>query len=164
MELRRVRKSEARRLRELRLRALRDAPDAFATTVEQAQERPPQHWEDFAVKSEVAATQVTLVVVDDARWLAMTSCFLDEEVPHAAWLVQMWVEPESRGLGLGRRLVEAAADWARARGVTRLKTSVSEGNAAAEALYEAVGFHPTGERGRLASNPSVAEVGLIREL
>ena len=164
MELRRIRKSEAGPLRELRLRALRDAPHAFATTAEQAQERPPQHWEDFAAKSEVAETQVTLVVVDDARWLAMTSCFLDEEDRHAAWLVQMWVAPESRGLGLGRRLVEAAAEWARARGVTRLKTSVSEGNVAAEALYKAVGFRPTGERGQLASNPSVAEVGLIREL
>lgn len=164
MELRRIRKHEAARVRELRLRALRDAPGAFATSFERAQERPLQHWEDFAVKSEMAETQVTLVVVDDARWLAMTSCFLDKQEPHTAWLVQMWVEPESRGRGLGRRLVEAAADWARARGVTRLKTSVSEGNASAEALYEAVGFHPTGARGRLASNPSVAEVGLIRHL
>ena len=164
MELRRIGKHEGARLRELRLRALRDAPHAFATTFEQAQARPPQHWEDFAVKSEVAETQVTLVVVDDARWLAMASCFLDDQEPHTAWLVQMWVEPESRGLGLGRRLVEAAADWARARGVTRLKTSVSEGNAAAEALYEAVGFRPTGERAPLASNPSVAEIGLTREL
>jgi GNAT superfamily N-acetyltransferase len=143
---------------------LRDAPHAFATSFEQAQDRPLQHWEDFAVKSEVAETQVTLVVTDGARWRAMTSCFLGEQEPHTARLVQMWVEPESRGLGLGRQLVEAAADWARARGVTRLKTSVSEGNAAAEALYEAVGFHPTGERDRLASDPSVAEVGLLRHL
>ena len=164
MELRRIRKHDAARLRELRLRALRDAPHAFATSFERAQERPPHHWEDFAAKSEVAETQVTLVVVDDARWLAMSSCFLDEQDPHTAWLVQMWVDPESRGLGLGRRLVEATVDWARARGVTWLKTSVSEGNAAAEALYKAVDFHPTGERGRLASNPSVAEVGLIRHL
>ena len=164
MELRRIRKHEAVRLRELRLRALRDAPHAFATSFERAQDRPPQHWEDFAVKSEVAESQVTLVVVDDARWLAMTSCFLDKQDPNTAWLAQMWVEPESRGLGLGRRLVEAAADWARARGVTRLKTSVSEDNVAAEALYKAVGFHPTGERGRLASNPSVEEVNLIRHL
>jgi GNAT superfamily N-acetyltransferase len=151
-------------LRELRLRALRDAPYAFATSFERAQEKPLQHWEDFAVKSEMGETQVTLVVIDDAHWRAMASCFLEEQEEHTAWLVQMWVEPESRGLGLGRRLVEAAADWASARGVTRLKTSVSEGNAAAEALYEAAGFHPTGERSRLASNPSVAEVGLIRHL
>ena len=164
MELRRIRKHESARLRELRLRALRDAPHAFATSFERAQDRSRQHWEDFAVKSEVAETQVTLVVVDDARWVAMASCFLDEQDPHTAWLVQMWVEPESRGLGLARLLVEAAADWARARGVTRLKTSVSEGNAAAQALYKAVGFHPTGERRQLASNPSVVEVGLIRHL
>ena len=46
----------------------------------------------------------------------------------------MWVDPTARGLGLGPLLVEAVADWARERGVTQRKASVTKGNAAA-ALY-----------------------------
>lgn len=164
MEVRRLRKGEGLRLRELRLRALHDAPHAFATSFEKARVRAPQHWEEFAIKSEVAETQVTFVVVDQPRWLAMTSGFLDENDPHTAHLMQMWVEPGSRGLGLGRRLVQAVVGWARERGATRLKTSVSEGNAAPLALYQAVGFRPTGERRPLASNSSLTEVGLVLDL
>jgi GNAT superfamily N-acetyltransferase len=78
--------------------------------------------------------------------------------------VQMWVAPESRGHGLGRQLVEAVADWARKRGMTRIKTSVTEGNHAAESLYTAAGFLPTGELRPLRSNPSLSEVALARDL
>jgi GNAT superfamily N-acetyltransferase len=151
-------------LRELRLRALSEAPYAFATSFDAAAARSAQHWEDFALKSEAAETQVTFVVVGEEAWLAMASVFLNLDEPGGAQMVQMWVDPESRGLGLGRLLVDAVADWARERGVTRLKASVTEGNHAAEALYEAVGFLPTGEQQPLSSNPSLTEVVLARDL
>lgn len=160
----RLRQGEGARLRELRLRALSDAPYAFATSLKAAEGRSAEHWEDFALKSEAAETQVTFVVVADRTWLGMASAFLQPDEPGTAEMVQMWVEPRSRGLGLGRRLVDAVADWARKRGVTRLKASVTEGNVAAESLYAAVGFRPTGEQRALASNPSLREVGLARGL
>ena len=47
MRLRRIREGDAAPLRELRLRALREAPDAFATTFEQASAWPPEHWETW---------------------------------------------------------------------------------------------------------------------
>lgn len=164
LTIRRLRAGEAAPLRELRLRALRDAPHAFATSFAAAEARPAEHWEDFAVKSEVAETQVTFIVAGDRDWVGMASAFVDPDDAGTAQLVQMWVAPESRGQGLGRRLVEAVADWARERGVAQLKTSVTEGNDAAESLYAAVGFLPTGERHPLPSNPSLNEVGLARHL
>ena len=36
---------EIERLRAIRLRALREAPDAFGTTLEEAEARPPEDWE-----------------------------------------------------------------------------------------------------------------------
>ena len=104
LAIRRLRAGEGARLRELRLRALSDAPYAFATSLAAAEARPAEHWEDFALKSEAAETQVTFIVAGDRMWLGMASAFVDLDDPHTAQLVQMWVAPESRGQGSGAGL------------------------------------------------------------
>jgi ribosomal protein S18 acetylase RimI-like enzyme len=53
----------------------------------------------------------------------------------------MWVSPKARGRGVGDRLIGAVVEWARA-----VTLAVSEGNAAATALYRRHGFVDTGER------------------
>ena len=75
---------------------------------------------------------------------------------HKALLLGMYVEPELRGQGLGRQLVEALLAEARRRdGLRQIALTVTEGNAAAEALYQRSGFSRFGleplavlERGR----------------
>lgn len=51
------------------------------------------------------------------------------------------VDPQSRGLGLGRRLVEKAIELARTRGSKRLALEVRADNAPARALYARLGFN-----------------------
>ena len=55
----------------------------------------------------------------------------------------MWVAPELRGSGVGRRLVEAIVDWALARGAARVCLCVESGNAEARRLYERCGLGRT---------------------
>lgn len=50
------------------------------------------------------------------------------------------VDPEARGLGLGRALLRRLLAALRGAGATRIGLEVREGNAAAIALYEAHGF------------------------
>jgi ribosomal protein S18 acetylase RimI-like enzyme len=50
------------------------------------------------------------------------------------------VFPDQRGTGLGRRLMSAAADEARARGARRLTLHVLGRNDRARALYSSLGF------------------------
>jgi RimJ/RimL family protein N-acetyltransferase len=57
------------------------------------------------------------------------------------------VAADERGRGVGRRLMEAAIDWARAVGIEKLVLSVYPHNEAAIALYRSLGFV---EEGRLA--------------
>lgn len=60
---------------------------------------------------------------------------------HKATLFGMMVPEAARGRGIGRALVEAALALARARGgVLLVNLTVTEGNAAAQALYERCGF------------------------
>jgi ribosomal protein S18 acetylase RimI-like enzyme len=56
------------------------------------------------------------------------------------WLEDLFVDPEARGSGLGRALVEAAFARARERGCARVDLDVNEANPEALALYESLGF------------------------
>jgi GNAT superfamily N-acetyltransferase len=62
------------------------------------------------------------------------------------WLEDLYVADAARGSGLGRALVEAVLDRARARGCRRVELDVNDQNAAANALYAAAGFE-TGKSG-----------------
>lgn len=52
----------------------------------------------------------------------------------------IWLAPAARGQGLGRRLLEAAIDGAKERGITRIELSVRIDNPVAKQLYERCGF------------------------
>ena len=57
-----------------------------------------------------------------------------------AELKRMWVSPEARGLGLGRRLLEEAERHARAAGVLVLRLETNRSLREAIALYRASGY------------------------
>lgn len=63
-----------------------------------------------------------------------------------AEILTLGVLADVRGRGIGRRLVEAVADKARARGAARLHLEVAAGNAAARRLYDGLGFAEAGRR------------------
>jgi putative acetyltransferase len=77
--------------------------------------------------------------------------------PGAAELRRMYVAPEYRRCGLGRRLLAEAEANARAMGYRRLDLSTSELQGAALALYRCAGYEEIGEA--IAENPSNKTVG-----
>ncbi len=56
------------------------------------------------------------------------------------YLAELYVAPERRGQGIGRALMEAAMALARSEGATYMDLGTSEGDVAARALYESLGF------------------------
>jgi ribosomal protein S18 acetylase RimI-like enzyme len=56
------------------------------------------------------------------------------------YLAELYVVPERRGHGLGRALMEAAIELARAEGANYMDLGTSEDDVAARALYESLGF------------------------
>lgn len=65
-----------------------------------------------------------------AIWSAGLECYLAE----------LYVVPKRRGRGLGRALMEEAIEQARRRGADSMDLGTSEGDVAARALYESLGF------------------------
>jgi GNAT superfamily N-acetyltransferase len=55
---------------------------------------------------------------------------------------RMWIDPDWRGLGLGRRLLDRVEDAARDRGRERVVLDTNETLVEAIALYERAGYEP----------------------
>jgi GNAT superfamily N-acetyltransferase len=66
-------------------------------------------------------------------WSESLDCYLEE----------LYVVPGRRGKGLGRALMEAAIDTARAEGAGYMDLGTAETDTAARALYEKMGFSRT---------------------
>jgi ribosomal protein S18 acetylase RimI-like enzyme len=56
------------------------------------------------------------------------------------YLAELYVVPDRRGQGLGRALMTAAIEEARAQGADHMDLGTSEDDVAARALYESLGF------------------------
>lgn len=55
-------------------------------------------------------------------------------------LYDLYVAPEARQLGVGRRLLQAAEELARSHGVARLDLTTARNNHSAQSLYRALGW------------------------
>lgn len=135
--------SDGERLRALRLRSLRDAPDAFGTTFEDAATWSPEAW------NQQLEQLATFVASADGTDVGLVRGALHDHFPDIGYLISMWVAPEVRREGIGSALIDAVAQWARTKGLIRLLLDVGETNTPAIGLYTRKGFVPTGEAGTL---------------
>jgi ribosomal-protein-alanine N-acetyltransferase len=81
-----------------------------------------------------------LVAVADSGPVVAYALLLFRRNASVARLYSVAVDPAARGLGLARRLIEAAEAAARRRGASALTLEVRIDNAAAIQLYEALGY------------------------
>jgi ribosomal protein S18 acetylase RimI-like enzyme len=125
--------------RELRLLALQSHPEAFGSSFE----------EEAALSESAFAERLTSGAVFGA-WSGsqLMGCAglagrEKTKLRHKAVLWGMFVRPEARGCGIGKRLVDEAIAHARTRFEEVLLTVVEE-NAAARRLYVSAGFKEYG--------------------
>ncbi|MHB8576552.1 MAG: GNAT family N-acetyltransferase [Dehalococcoidia bacterium] len=165
MQIRAIRASEGLKLREIRLRALAESPDAFGTTLAQATAQPEAGWHERAVVAAAGERQVMFVAEADGHWAGLAGGFFDEaDAPDDAELISMWVEPEARRSGVAVELIEAVVGWAQAQGAPRVRLWVTLGNVPATRLYERMGFVATGETASVRPDSALREQLMVRPL
>ncbi|MGE9295902.1 MAG: N-acetyltransferase family protein [Puniceicoccales bacterium] len=71
---------------------------------------------------------------------AMTECASYRQTVVMAEMETLFIRGEARGTGVGKRLVGAFADWAKAEGAERITIRVSAANRDALRFYEREGF------------------------
>jgi ribosomal protein S18 acetylase RimI-like enzyme len=74
------------------------------------------------------------------------SVFIVKHTESAAKLRMLYVEPEARGHGVARKLVDAALEFSRAAGYESVMLWTNPQLTAARRIYEAVGFRMIEER------------------
>ncbi|HZR49510.1 MAG TPA: GNAT family N-acetyltransferase [Streptosporangiaceae bacterium] len=147
-------------LRDIRLAALRDAPDAFGSTYAEQARFTQDDW-----LNRIAGDSTFLAYLDgdDSEPAGLSGGYRDDDGSYH--LVSMWVHSRARGHGVGEALIDAVANWARKQpNAAALHLWVTETNKHARRLYERCGFVATGERQPLPSNPSLEEIAMSRPL
>ena len=142
MEIRRLKPSDASGYRTMRLRAFREHPEAFTSSVEEAERVP------------LAASEMRLAVEHHRFWGAFEQhrlcgmVGLERETriknQHKGTVVGMYVPPELTGRGIGLALIQALVEDAREWGLELLVLTVTESSRGAATLYERAGFRSFG--------------------
>ncbi len=155
-------------LKAVRLKALADAPEAFATTLAQAQAWPDGEWQGRARRFAADPPAAAYVAFLDGKPCGMVSCYSFQADGHAtgsvAELTAFWVAPERRGQGAAQALIDRVVKWATAQNITAVQAWVTEDGHRAIAFYEKTGFRETGQRQAYTPDSSKQIILLARSL
>jgi GNAT superfamily N-acetyltransferase len=138
LTVRRISAKQGSLLRELRLAALADSPEAFGQRLDHAAAQPDAEWAATARAASAGDRRTWLIAWDDDRPVGMVQG--RRRPPHDCLLFSMWVAPQARRGGTGRALVEAIAAWGAGWGARKVVLWVITGNDGALEFYRRLGF------------------------
>jgi ribosomal protein S18 acetylase RimI-like enzyme len=156
IEVKRIQPHQGELLRELRLRALKDAPDAFLENYDSASRKAIKHWQASAQKH-ATNPQANFFGFLNGELAGMVGAYIADNAPDVVNLCAMWVAPEARYQGLGKALVDQVIDWAKQARVSRVRLWVNRENVSAAQFYRRCGFNDTGNTAIFPAKPDAVE-------
>jgi ribosomal protein S18 acetylase RimI-like enzyme len=140
------------RLRDIRLSALKESPDAFLSSFAYEAAYHEEKW-----RAEFARGEWAVVVTSD-RAVGLVGVTRESHTPvDERYLEYIWVAPESRRSGVASMLLRTVLDHLRDSGVLTVWLWILDGNERAMRLYQRFGFFSTNERQPLTANPERSE-------
>jgi len=162
--IRRIETSDSPILRAVRLRALATDPASFGSTYERDAAFPDEVWVQRAERSSAGDDAATIIAVLGDEPVGIVTGLRDQAQRHLFHVVEMWVAPEARRAGLGRRLLDEIERWIASCGGTRARLSVTNAATAAIQLYESAGYKPDGNSAESRHTHGLIESSLVKRL
>ena len=133
--------TDAAAFRAIRLRSLRDHPEAFGSAYEDEKDIPLEQTIERLNQPTVERFMLGAFIKDELSGIVGGYRDALRKSRHRAHIGAMYVAPEARGLGVGRALmIEAIRRLSAMDGVEELVLAASVGNDVARALYASLGF------------------------
>jgi ribosomal protein S18 acetylase RimI-like enzyme len=143
LQVRILTKSDLEVFRAVRLRGLKEDPQAFGMSYEEASHSPIEDWNK--VLSDEHGSFILGAFSPNLVGLVAFSRSLGIKRRHRGHIWGMYVIPEARGCGIGRALMQAALSKLRSvEGLEEVTLCVVTKNAPARSLYLDLGFTPYG--------------------
>jgi RimJ/RimL family protein N-acetyltransferase len=158
--IRRLQRGEIDLFKQLRLKALQDAPYAFPATYEAALQRSAESWREQAERTTQGSNRATFIVFSDDLPIGMTALYRYEDKVDVGELLQVWVHPEYRGTRVAWDLMDEIFKWAGENNFSRIIAGVTKGNPRALKFYLKYGFS-------IINEPSPSDSGgvyLVKEV
>ena len=159
--IRRLTGSDVADYRAIRLEALTNHPEAFASTPEQFVQRSPAELEALLE----AMVFLGAMRPDGSLAGIMALEFGTGREAHRAWLYQVYVRPDMRGTGCAQALLDAALEQTSGK-ARQLHLGVAAHNEPAVRLYQKAGFvlYGTDPRSQYVNGRFVDEHLMVRFL
>jgi len=148
-------------LKELRLAALRESPDAFSPTYEDTRNHDDDYWYDAARAIADSNTFEIFIAERDATPVGLVSGQVDGNgVGHIG---AMWASTNVRGKGVGRQLLLRVVEFLEQQGCHSIELTVTESNGAAISLYRSLDFEFTGNAEPLRAGSPLMNLEMQRK-
>ena len=136
--------------RDVRLRALEDAPRAFSGTYAKESQLSDKEWLSRTERWN-GNDAILYLAIDDQdvnNACGIVACYAEESggIPRGH-VISMWVDPAYRHAGVGGLLIDALRKWAKSIGLRELTLMVTSVNEGAIEFYRRMGFRMSGKTG-----------------
>jgi ribosomal protein S18 acetylase RimI-like enzyme len=162
--IRRIAVAEGPVVKAIRLRSLATDPSSFASTHAREAAFAEDEWVDWAAGDASGEEKTTLLAIRGREPIGLVAAYRDGHERALFHLVAMWVAPEARRAGIGRRLLGEIETWVAASGGDCVQLSVADQAFPAVSLYEGAGYRPDGKRSPSPHTPEITLVSLRKQL
>jgi GNAT superfamily N-acetyltransferase len=162
IKIRPFKSNEATLLKAIRLEALQESPDEFASGYSEAKDFPASYWLDIVQCKGSYMNSKSFIGEDERKPIAMAACY--PESIKKFRLIAMWVKPSSRSAGVGSAIINFVESWASSQGAKELVAAVYSDNLKAIGFYRNQGFIELEEERQNDSGKDKLELQLTKTL
>lgn len=128
---------------EIRLKALKDSPEAFGSTYESSASKTMEQVIDRFTNEWATNDHVAVGAFENGKFIGMAGLYRYQgsKERHKAGIWGMWVDPYYRGIGAGKSILYELIAYAKKMGgVEQINLTVVVSQLSARKLYESCGF------------------------